>query len=73
MTLGSFTLDGKRIDVEPDYSQIDGRVYRLIQADSRQQVAVTTYRGFEVTDGVPFGKDDLHAGLRGVLQRSTRS
>lgn len=72
MTLGSFTLGGKRIDVESDWSDIDGRVYRFIQADPRQQVAVTTRKGLSVAEGAPFGKTDLQDGLLSVLRRPSR-
>lgn len=72
MTLGSFTLDGKRIDVAPDWSDIDGRIYRFIEADSKRQVAVTTYQGLRLSEGVPFDKAGLQKGLRGVLRRSIR-
>jgi len=73
MTLGSFKLGGKTINVEPDYTQIDGRIYRLIQADTGQQVAVTTYRGLNVADYAPFKKAALQDGLRSVLRQSART
>jgi hypothetical protein len=71
MTLGTFDLDGKQISVETaEYSHIDGITYRLIESD--RQIAVTTYRGLRVDEGVPFSTEDLQAGLRAVLRRSTR-
>ena len=70
---GSFAVEGQRIDVELDWSDIDGLVYRLIRADTRQQVAVTTYRGLEFTKGTPFPEASLQAGLDEVKRRSTRT
>lgn len=72
MTIGSFTVGGKQIKVEPDYSHIDGRIYRLIRVDTQKQVAVTTYKGLDVADGVSFTKKALQEGLRSVLRQSSR-
>lgn len=71
MILGSFTVNGEKIDVQPDYSHIDGRFYHLTLAG--QEIARTTYRGLRLPKGSPFAKADLQAGLRGVLRRSARS
>lgn len=72
MTIGSFTVDDKQIKVESDYSHVDGRIYRLIRADTQAQVAVTTYRGLAVADGVGFSTQALQDGLRNVLRQSSR-
>lgn len=71
MTLGSFTLDDTTIDITADYSHIDGRVYKLVEARSKRQVAVTTYRGLDVADS-RFSKGDLEDGLRKVLRQAVR-
>lgn len=70
MILGSFTVNGEQIDVQPDYSQIDGRFYHLTVAG--QEIAVTNYRGMRV-ENPRFAKDALQAGLREVLRRSIRN
>jgi len=72
MILGSFTIDGEQINVQPDYSHIDGRFYHLTLS-SGQEVAVTTYKGLSVPEGSPFDAKALQAGLRTVLRRSTRT
>jgi len=70
MTLGSFTHNGTRIDVERGWSNFDGIVYRLIDAKTGQEIAVSSHRGLELAeDG---DEDALAAGLRGVLRRSAR-
>lgn len=70
MILGSFTVNGEQIDVQPDYSHIDGRFYHLTSAG--QEIAVTTYRGMRV-ESPRFDKDALQSGLREVLRRSIRN
>ena len=74
MTLGSFTIDGQRIEVETDYSPIDGVVHKFIvvAGESREQIAVTTYRGIEVVDD-RFPKGDLQRGLNVIRRRAVRS
>jgi hypothetical protein len=70
--IGSFTVDGKTINVSTDYSHVDGRVYRLTDASSDRQVAFTTYRGLNVADETRFSKRDLQDGLRAVLRQASR-
>lgn len=74
MTIGSFTVDGKRIEVETDYSHVDGVVHKfiLVDGESREQIAVTTYRGIEVADD-RFTKADLQRGLNVVRRQATRT
>jgi hypothetical protein len=63
--LGSFTVDGKQIEVERGWSHFDGIVYRLIDAKTRKEIAVSRHRGLDlVEDG---DQDALAAGLRTVL------
>lgn len=70
--IGSFTLDGRTINVCADYSHIDGRVYKLVDASSQRQLAVTTYRGLDVADEAWSHKAALQDGLRAVLRRASR-
>jgi hypothetical protein len=67
--LGSFSLSGKRIDVQREWSDIDGIFHRLIQADPRKEVARTGYRGFRLSEGVELDEAALIAGLRDVLRK----
>jgi len=69
--IGSFTIGGATINVDSDYSHIDGVFYKLIEAGSQHQVAVTTYRGLNVADG-RFSKAELQDGLRTVLRRASQ-
>ena len=71
MTLGSFTVDNKQINVSTDYNQVDGMVYRFILAATKQQIAVTNYRGIDVTDD-RFSKEDLQRGLNVVRRQAAR-
>jgi hypothetical protein len=73
VSIGSFTVDGKTISVESDYNHIDGVTYQLVQADSKEVVAVTTYRGLDVAEGVTFSEKDLNAGLRSIVRKAVRS
>lgn len=72
MKLGSFELDGVAIDVKTSYDNISGRVYQFVRADNQQQVAVTTYRGIDVDDGVGFSAADLQRGLASVRKTARR-
>lgn len=65
MTLGSFTVDGKKIDVERGWTHFDGIVYRLIDAKTRKEIAVSCHRGLDLAEDAD--KDALAAGLRMVL------
>lgn len=66
MRLGSFTLDGTTINVDTDFDQITGLIYRFVRADSGHQIAVTTYKGMELAAGAKFDKADLQRGLDSV-------
>jgi hypothetical protein len=66
MRLGSFTLNGTTINVNTDYDQITGLIYRFVRADNEHQVAFTTYKGMELAAGVTFDKADLQRGLDSV-------
>ena len=74
MTIGSFTVNGKRIEVETSYDNISGLVYQFFvgAGKSRKQVAVTTYRGIDVADD-RFTKADLQRGLNVIRRQATRT
>lgn len=72
MTLGSFTIDGRTINVSTDYNNVDGLVYRFVQADTERQIAVTTYRGMDLADGVRYSKVELQRGLESVRRGARR-
>lgn len=72
MSIGSFTLDGKTISVESDYNHIDGVFYRFVQADTQQEIAVTSYRGIDLAQGVQCSKAKLQDGLRAVRRKAFR-
>lgn len=65
MTLGTFTHNGARIDVERGWSYIDGIVYRLIDAKTHKEIAVSSHRGLDLDEGPD--QAALAAGLRTVL------
>jgi len=65
MSIGSFTLGGRKINVERGWSHFDGIVYRLIDATTRTEIAVSRHRGLDLAEDVD--QDALAAGLRTVL------
>jgi len=73
MRLGSFTLDSTTINVETDYDNISGLVYQFMAGtgENRKQIAVTNYRGIDVTDD-RFSKEDLQRGLNVVRRQAAR-
>lgn len=74
MRLGSFSIDNKAINVEHnDYNHIDGVTYKFLEAASGKELAVTTYRGVNVAEGVSFTEAALQDGLRKVLRQSARA
>jgi hypothetical protein len=72
MRFGSFTLEDTTINVDTDYDQISGRVYRFTRAEDGEQIAVTDYKGLKVADGVTFSAADLQRGLRSVRRTLRR-
>jgi len=73
MRLGSFTLDSTTINVETDYDNISGLVYQFMAGTGkkRKRIAVTNYRGIDVTDD-RFSKEDLQRGLNVVRRQAAR-
>lgn len=70
--IGSFALNGKTINIKADYNNVDGRFYRFIQADTQKEVAVTSYRGIDLAEGVPYSKAELQWGLETVRRKTRR-
>lgn len=62
----TFTLHGEQINIEQGWSNIDGLVYHLL-LDGRQ-IAVSSHRGFQVTEGVAFTKAELLSGMRDAMR-----
>jgi len=70
--IGSFTVGDTTITVSTDYSHIDGRVYKLTDAKTQEQVAVTSYRGMDLAAGVQYSKAELQRGLESVRRKTRR-
>jgi hypothetical protein len=70
--IGSFALNGKTINIKADYNNVDGRFYRFIQADTQKEVAVTSYRGIDLAEGVQYTKAELQRGLESVRRKTRR-
>lgn len=66
MNVGSFPHAGKQIDVERGWSAFDGVIYRLVDAKTREEIAVSRHRGLDLAED---GQDkELAAGLRAGLR-----
>lgn len=68
--LGSFTAGETRVDIHRGWSNFDGIVHRFVQANTCQEIAVSSHRGLDIADSTGFDQAELKAGLRKVLGRS---